>query len=87
MGETGEAGLSDFFKERFESDDSYVAQAEALRSLGKLGDRSAAGLLEEAAKMTSARRREKSGGVGSRSDKEKQLTFVAHFVRCPGLRS
>ena len=55
MGETGEAGLSDFFKERFESDDSYVAQAEALRSLGKLGDRSAAGLLEEAAKMTSPR--------------------------------
>jgi aminopeptidase N len=44
-----------FFKERFETEDSYLAQAEALRSIGKCGDQSQIPFLEEAAQMKSYR--------------------------------
>ena len=44
-----------FFKGQFEKDDSYLAQAEALRSIGKCGDRSQLPFLEKAAKMKSQR--------------------------------
>ena len=49
------AGLVVFFQTRFAEDDSYVAQAEALRSLGKQGDASVIPFLEEAARMKSPR--------------------------------
>ena len=47
--------LIEFFKEQFKKDDSYLAQAEALRSIGKCGDKSQIPFLGEAAKMKSPR--------------------------------
>jgi aminopeptidase N len=47
--------LSSFFRERFEKDDSYLAQSEALSALGMCGDSSQIPFLEEAAKMSSPR--------------------------------
>jgi len=47
--------LVSFFKERFEKDDSYLAQAEALKSIGKCGDKSQIAFLENAAKLKSPR--------------------------------
>jgi hypothetical protein len=41
--------------ERFEAEDSYLAQAEALRSIGKCGDALQIPFLEEAAQMESYR--------------------------------
>ena len=38
LGEFKDVSLMPFFKERFQRDDSYAAQAEALRSIGKGGD-------------------------------------------------
>jgi aminopeptidase N len=55
LGDSGQAELVAFFVKRFEKDDSYVAQAEALRSIGKCGDSSSAGFLEKAATMESPR--------------------------------
>lgn len=55
LGDREDAALVDFFKTRFEADDSYVAQAEALRSLGKCGDRSVIPFLERAAGLSSPR--------------------------------
>jgi aminopeptidase N len=55
LGDTGEISLVGFYKERFRSDASYRAQAEALRSIGKAGDRSARAFLEEAGGMKSPR--------------------------------
>ena len=47
--------LVSFFRERFNKDDSYLAQSEALSSLGMCGDRSQIPFLEKAAKMSSPR--------------------------------
>jgi aminopeptidase N len=55
LGDSRQVELVAFFAERFEKDSSYVAQAEALKSIGKSGDSSSAGFLEKAAKMTSPR--------------------------------
>ena len=46
---------SAFLAERFRLEDSYRAQAEALRALGRTGDRSRMPLLKEAAQMKSPR--------------------------------
>lgn len=51
LGELHDASLAVFFEERFRADDSYLAQAEAVRALGYLGGRTA--LLREAAAMKS----------------------------------
>jgi aminopeptidase N len=53
LGDYGNPEFVRFFKDRFEKDDSYLAQAEALRSIGKCGDRSQILFLEEAEKMNS----------------------------------
>ncbi len=55
LGDYGNPELVRFFKDRFEKDDSYLAQAEALRSIGKCGDRSQLPFLEEKEKMNSPR--------------------------------
>jgi aminopeptidase N len=55
LGEYRKAELVPFLKERFETEDSYLAQADALRSIGKCGDASQIPFLEEAAKMSSYR--------------------------------
>ena len=55
LGDREDAALIDYFKTRFAEDDSYVAQAEALRSLGKCGDASVIPFLEEAGAMKSPR--------------------------------
>jgi aminopeptidase N len=55
LGDYGYPRLVPFFRERFERDDSYLVQAEALRSLGKCGDRSQLPFLEKAAKLRSPR--------------------------------
>ncbi len=65
LGDREDAGLVDFFKRRFEEDDSYVAQAEALRSLGKCGDDAVIPFLEEAAKMASPRNIIRSAAEGA----------------------
>ena len=55
LGDTKDSKYVSFFKERFHKENSYVAQAEALRSLGKCGDRSQISFLKKAAKMGSPR--------------------------------
>lgn len=55
LGECRQIELVPLFAERFEKDDSYVAQAEALKAIGKSGDGSSAGFLETAAKTASHR--------------------------------
>jgi aminopeptidase N len=55
LGDYGYLELVPFFRERFEKDDSYLVQAEALRSIGKCGDRSQLPFLEKAAKLNSPR--------------------------------
>jgi aminopeptidase N len=52
LGGRSEAG---FLAERFRVEDSYVAQAEALRAIGRSGDRSQVELVREAARMKSPR--------------------------------
>ncbi|MSV28866.1 MAG: aminopeptidase [Bryobacterales bacterium] len=51
LGQLHDASLTAFFEERFRADDSYRAQAEAVRVLGRLGGRTA--LLREATAMKS----------------------------------
>jgi aminopeptidase N len=55
LADSGQAGLVAFFVECFKKDDSYIAQAEALRAIGRCGDNSSAGFLKKAAKMKSHR--------------------------------
>ncbi len=55
LGDYEEKELITFFRKRFKEDDSYLAQAEALRAIGKCGDRSQLSFLKEAAQMTSPR--------------------------------
>jgi len=55
LGDSGQAELVAFFVKCFEKDDSYIAQAEALRSIGKCGDSSSAKFLKKAAGMKSHR--------------------------------
>jgi aminopeptidase N len=55
LGETGDSGLLEFFVKRFAEDDSYLSQAEALRSIGKTEPGSARELLESAAEIKSPR--------------------------------
>jgi aminopeptidase N len=55
LGDTRDPELVSFFKEHFKTDDSYLAQAEMLRAIGKCGDRSQISYLEDAAQMRSPR--------------------------------
>ena len=55
LGDRKDSALASFFVERFEKEDSYAAQAEALRALGKCGDRSQNSFLKDAAEMVSPR--------------------------------
>jgi aminopeptidase N len=48
LGEFREPGMSGFFIQHFQGEPSYVAQAEALKALGKTGNRSAERFLKEA---------------------------------------
>jgi hypothetical protein len=51
----GRLSDSAFLAERFRLEDSYLAQAEALRALGRTGDRSRIQLIKEATRMKSPR--------------------------------
>ncbi|MGD9346604.1 MAG: HEAT repeat domain-containing protein [Candidatus Aminicenantes bacterium] len=55
LGDTRDSELVSFFKDQFKTDDSYLAQAETLRSIGKCGSRSQISFLEDATKMKSPR--------------------------------
>jgi aminopeptidase N len=55
LGDYRKDELVGFFEERFEKDDSYVAQAEALRSIGKCGNRSSVPFIEKASSIRSPR--------------------------------
>ena len=55
LGEGGHCERPEFFVEQFEQDDSYVAQAEALRSLGRCDAIGAVELLRKAAESDSPR--------------------------------
>ncbi len=55
LGDYEEMELVSFFRKRFNEDDSYLAQAEALRAIGKCGDRSQLSFLKKAVQMKSPR--------------------------------
>ena len=55
LGERERVELAAFFIERFEGDDSYLAQAEAVRALGKVAGGASRSFLESAAAMDSPR--------------------------------
>ena len=55
LGELRDATLTEFLQDRFRKEDSYKAQAEALRALGKSGSDSSIPLLREAIAMKSPR--------------------------------
>ncbi len=55
LGEFKQAELVDFFKQRFQEEDSYRAQAEALSALAKCGGPELIPFFEEAAKVPSSR--------------------------------
>jgi aminopeptidase N len=48
LGDLHERSLESFFQERYQDDDSYLVEAEALRSIGKCNDPSALPFLQEA---------------------------------------
>lgn len=48
LGDLHEHSQQSFFQDRYDRDNSYVAEAEALRSIGKCGDSSALGFLQRA---------------------------------------
>jgi aminopeptidase N len=55
LGDTRDSELVPFFKDQFKTESSYMAQAEALWSIGKCGNRSQISYLEDAAKIESPR--------------------------------
>jgi aminopeptidase N len=55
LGETENPNFIPFLQKQFSRDDSYAAQAEALRSIGKCGDQSHIAFLKNAAAMNSYR--------------------------------
>jgi aminopeptidase N len=55
LGNLKKDSLMDFFKQRFEIDDSYVVQAGALIAMGKIGDDSSMQFLKQAREMKSPR--------------------------------
>jgi aminopeptidase N len=55
LGDLRDATLTEFLQDRFRKEDSYKAQAEALRALGKSGSNSSIPLLREAIAMKSPR--------------------------------
>jgi len=55
LGETGDSSLVSFFKERYYAEDSYRAQAEAVRSVGKCGSTNDLKFLKKAAMESSYR--------------------------------
>lgn len=55
LGEFRQPGMAAFFSKHFRQERSYVAQAEALKALGKTGDPAAEAFLKEAEKIPSFR--------------------------------
>jgi aminopeptidase N len=55
LGEMDDPTMVPFFRSRFEVDDSYQVQAEALRAIGRSGDQSQLGFLQQAAELSSHR--------------------------------
>jgi aminopeptidase N len=55
LGGMDDPAMVPFFRSRFEADDSYQVQAEALRAIGRSGDRSQLGFLRQASEMPSHR--------------------------------
>ena len=53
LGDRKEGSLVRYFESRFKAEDSYLAQAEALRSIGKCGGRSSASLPRSAVLLKS----------------------------------
>jgi hypothetical protein len=50
---SGRTSLESFFRDRYERDVSYPAEAEALRAIGKCGDSSSIPFLERAGQVKS----------------------------------
>jgi aminopeptidase N len=55
LSEVGDSTLVEFFCVTFDADSSYQVQAEALRAIGRNGDRGQLGFLRQAAEMKSPR--------------------------------
>lgn len=65
LGDYQDPALAAFFQTRFKEDNSYLAQAEALRSIGRCGDRAELGFLKQAAKIASPRNVIKNAAEGA----------------------
>lgn len=72
----------DFFQEHFARDDSYVAQAEALRSIGKSGNQTQLSFLENAATMSSPRDVIKRAAEWAIEELKKNTVPQAEIDRC-----
>jgi aminopeptidase N len=55
LGGMNEQAMVPFFRSRFEADDSYQVQAEALKAIGRSGDQSQLAFLQQASEMPSYR--------------------------------
>jgi len=55
LGNTLDPGMTDKFREIFETDESYLVMAEALKSLGKCGNKSQLSYLKDAGNVKSHR--------------------------------
>ncbi len=55
LGGMDDQAMVPLFRSRFEADDSYQVQAEALRAIGRTGDRSQLGFLRQASETPSYR--------------------------------
>ncbi len=53
LGDLHDPSLEPYFQARYEQDDSYIVEAEALRSIGKSGDKSALEFLQSASQVKS----------------------------------
>ncbi|HEK86169.1 MAG: M1 family aminopeptidase [Candidatus Saccharicenans sp.] len=79
LGDFGQASLAGFFRECFSRDDSYVAQAEALKALGKTGDKRQIDFLEKASAVPSYRNIIRNAALEAiRQLSEKQLNRDEH---------
>lgn len=70
LGDFKRKELASFFKSRFEKENSYLAQAEALRALGKTGDQSVIAFVQRAAPMQSPRNVIKTAAQAALADLE-----------------
>jgi aminopeptidase N len=73
LGELKQKSLVKFFEERFAREDSYLAQAEAVRAIGKCGDKSSLPFLNRAAQTKSPRNVVRNAAEAARKEIEDKV--------------